>query len=136
MGSIGFEKCVLEHGLYVKCCQHNGRIERLIVCLYVDDLLVTGCSEEMISEFKTQMLMEFEMSDFGRLNYFLGIEFTETECGIMMHQSRYVLNLLKKFFEMADCNAANTPTEVGLRLEKELEEEAVDPTTYRRMWGV
>lgn len=104
------------------------------MCLYVDDLLVTGSCEGQISGFKAQMLREFEMSELGRLNYFLGIEFTEIECGIMMHQSKYVLDLLKKF-EMVDCNAANTPAEVGLRLEKEPEEEVVDPTTYRRMVG-
>jgi len=31
------------------------------------------------------MLTEFEMSNFGKLSYFLGIEFTETEDGVMMH---------------------------------------------------
>ncbi|XP_014519584.1 uncharacterized protein LOC106776617 [Vigna radiata var. radiata] len=134
MGGTGFEKCASEHGLYVKCCQYSGRTEKLIVCLYVDDLLVTGSNEELVSEFKAEMLREFEMSDLGRLSYFLGIEFTETESGLVMHQSRYVLNLLKRF-EMAECNAANTQAEIGLKLEKEPEEDAVDPTTYRRMVG-
>ncbi|XP_017420329.2 uncharacterized mitochondrial protein AtMg00810-like [Vigna angularis] len=134
MSSIGFEKCVSEHGLYVKSCQHSGRQEKLIVCLYVDDLLVTGSCEELISDFKLQMLSEFEMSDLGKLSYFLGIEFTETENGIVMHQSRYVLDLPKRF-EMVDCNAANTPAEVGLKLEKEPDEEAVDPTAYRSIVG-
>ncbi|XP_047166750.1 secreted RxLR effector protein 161-like [Vigna umbellata] len=37
---------------------------------------------------------------------------------------------------MVDCNKANTPAEVGLRLEKEPEEEeVVDPTAYKRMVG-
>ncbi|KOM56838.1 hypothetical protein LR48_Vigan10g273000 [Vigna angularis] len=53
---------------------------------------------------------------------------------IVMHQSRYVLDLLKRF-EMVDCNAANTPAELGLRLEKEPNEEAVDPTAYRSIVG-
>ncbi|XP_017431953.2 uncharacterized mitochondrial protein AtMg00810-like [Vigna angularis] len=134
MGSLGFEKCVSEHGVYVQSCQHKGRTEKLIVCLYVDDLLVTGSCEELISAFKTEMQNEFEMSDLGRLSYFLGIEFTKMEGGTMMHQSRYALDLLEKY-EMSDCNAASTPAEVGLRLEKEPEEEAVDPTAYRRMVG-
>ena len=55
------------------------------MCLYVDDLLVTGSSEKLISKFKLQMLIEFEMSDLGKLNYFLGIEFTKTEDGVLMH---------------------------------------------------
>jgi len=59
------------------------------VCLYVDDLLVIGSCEKTISKFKKEMLQEFEMSDFGILGYFLGIEFTETSDGILIHQSRY-----------------------------------------------
>lgn len=43
------------------------------MCLYVDDLLITGSNEEKIFDFKIQMLQEFEMGDLGRLSYFLGI---------------------------------------------------------------
>lgn len=73
MINIEFKKCASEHGVYVQCCQHNGKEEKLIVCLYVDDLLITGSSEEKIFDFKIQMLQEFEMGDLGRLSYFLGI---------------------------------------------------------------
>ncbi|XP_017441172.1 uncharacterized protein LOC108346619 [Vigna angularis] len=95
--NIGFEKCVSEHGLYVQCCQHNDKAEKLIVCLYMDDLLITKSSEEKISDFKIQMLKEFEISDLGRLSYFLGIEFTKTDGGNVMHQSRYALDMSKRF---------------------------------------
>ncbi|XP_014496842.1 uncharacterized protein LOC106758430 [Vigna radiata var. radiata] len=134
MSSIGFEKCVSEHGVYVQCYKENGGEERLIVCLYVDDLLITGSSNERIARLKVQMLQEFEMSDLGELSYFLGIEFTRTDRGILVHQSRYALNMLTKF-NMCQCNSANTPAEVGVKLERDPEEEAVDPTEYRRMVG-
>jgi len=77
---------------------------------------------------------EFEMNDLENLSYSLGIEFTEVEQGIIMHQSRYAREVLSKFV-MQKSNPANTPTEVGLRLEKEPEEERVDPTTYRKLVG-
>ncbi|XP_014501147.1 uncharacterized protein LOC106761996 [Vigna radiata var. radiata] len=134
MSSIGFEKCVSEHGVYVQCYKEDEREDRLIVCLYVDDLLITGSSSEKISFFKGQMLHEFEMSDLGQLSYFLGIEFTKTVAGMLMHQSRYALDMLTRF-NMLQCNSATTPAEVGLKLEKDPEEEAVDPTEYRRMVG-
>ncbi|XP_047163753.1 uncharacterized protein LOC124833339 [Vigna umbellata] len=79
------------------------------------------------------MLNEFEMSDLGKLNYF-GIKFVETEKGIVMHQSRYAKEMLKKA-EMQNCKAANTPAEVGLRLEIDPEEEAVDASLYCSMVG-
>ncbi|XP_014523651.1 uncharacterized protein LOC106779947 [Vigna radiata var. radiata] len=134
MNSIGFEKCILEHGVYVQNSKREGKVERLIVCLYFDDMLITRSNEKVIQNFKLHMLNEFEMSDLGKLSYFLGIEFVETEKGIVMHQSRYAKEMLKKA-EMHDCNAANTPAEVGLRLEIDPEEEAVDVTYYRSMVG-
>jgi len=36
--------------------------EKLLVRLYVDDMLVNGSNTDLISEFKSQMLSEFEMS--------------------------------------------------------------------------
>jgi len=32
-------------------------------------------------------MKEFEMNDLGKLNYFLGIEFTEISSGVVMHQT-------------------------------------------------
>ncbi|XP_047163693.1 uncharacterized mitochondrial protein AtMg00810-like [Vigna umbellata] len=134
MSSIGFEKCVSEHGVYVQCYEKKDKKDMVIVCLYVDDMLITGSSDERINKFKAQMLHEFEMSDLGKLSYFLRIEFTTTDTGMMMHQSRYITDMLTKF-NMDQCNSATTPAEVGIKLEKDPEEEAVDPTEYRRMVG-
>ena len=47
----------------------------IIICLYVDDLLVTGNSLKNLSKFKELMTTKFEMSDLGKLSYFLGMEF-------------------------------------------------------------
>ncbi|WVY91230.1 hypothetical protein V8G54_036744 [Vigna mungo] len=134
MDNIGFEKCASEHGVYVQNSQREGRVERLIMCLYMDDMLAIGSNEVLIQNFKLHMLSKFEMSDLGKLNYFLGIEFAETEKGIVMHQSCYAKEMLKKV-EMQKCNAANTPVELDLRLETDLEEEVVDATFYRSMVG-
>jgi len=134
MGRLGFEKCTSEHGVYVKERNKDGKTGKLIVCLYVDDLLVTGSSEKLIAEFKAEMISEFEMSDLGRLSYFLGIKFSENEYGIVMHQSRYAQEILRKF-DMHKSNPAITPAEVGLRLEKEPEEAMVDPTEFRKIVG-
>ena len=85
MHQIGFERCTTEQGLYVKYWISNGQEEKLLVCLYVDDMLVTGSKAEYINQFKHQMTTEFEMSDLGELNYFLGIEFMQTDHGMLMH---------------------------------------------------
>ena len=77
----------------------NGKVDtnKLIVWLSVDDLLVTGNISELIAQFKTQMLNDFEMSDLSELNYFLGVEFTKAKHRTMMHQTMYTQDLLKRY---------------------------------------
>ena len=65
----GFKKCPYEHTLFTKI--GDGR-KLLIVCLYVDDLIFTGNDSAMIEKFKRSMMVEFEMSDLGKMHYFFG----------------------------------------------------------------
>ena len=96
--------------MYLKVSKKGPRSDMMIVCLYVDDLLVTGSSEGEIEEFKKKIMQEFEMSDLGLLSYFLGIEFKDSNHGVIMHQAKYARNILKKF-NMSKCNSATTPIE-------------------------
>ncbi|GAU15418.1 hypothetical protein TSUD_44550 [Trifolium subterraneum] len=131
LGDIGFNKCVTEHGVYVKNCAEKGTI---ILCLYVDDLLITGSNEAHIREFKVDMMREFEMTDLGHISYFLGIEFQRTSEGLILHQKKYASEILKRF-EMDQCNPALTPSEPRLQLSRETEEKDVDSNEYRRLIG-
>jgi len=67
----------------------------VIICLYVDDLLVTWNDSTEIERFKVLMKFEFEMTDLRKLTNFLGIEFITTEKGIMMQQRKYTADVLK-----------------------------------------
>lgn len=49
-----------------------------------------------------------------------------------MHQSKYAIDLLRKF-EMEKCNPTATPIEPGLSLTKVSQEEEVDATLFRRI---
>jgi hypothetical protein len=75
----GFTKCVSEHGVYMK---GSSKLDHIILCLYVDDLLVTGANEKEIRKFKSSLMQEFEMSDLGNLSYFLGMEFKHIDRGV------------------------------------------------------
>lgn len=68
--SLGFSKCPYEHAVYTK----KEAEEALIIGVYVDDLLITGTSLAVIEKFKKQMADEFDMSDLGKLSYYLGLE--------------------------------------------------------------
>ena len=128
---IGFKRCVSEHGVYVRSDTNDGVI---ILCLYVDDLLITGSHDKSVSRFKSELMREFEMTDLGVMNYFLGIEFHKSKVGLLMHQRRYALDILKKC-DMEHCNASITHCEARLQLSKSDEEDDVDPTLYRSLIG-
>lgn len=51
--------------------KNGAKIEFLILCLYVDDLLFTRNYDVMFREFKQSMFNEFKMTDNGLMSYFL-----------------------------------------------------------------
>ena len=73
--SLGFIKSEFEQSLYLK--RSDG--ETLIVGVYVDDLIVTGSSSDVIETFKIEMTQEFDMSNSGSLSSYLGIEVKQGE---------------------------------------------------------
>ena len=82
----GFERCFCEHTLFTKSAK-EGKI--LIVSLYVDDLIYTGNDRGMCNEFKNSMMSMFDMTDLGKMRYFLGIEVLQSTHGIFICQRKY-----------------------------------------------
>ncbi|XP_019427124.1 PREDICTED: uncharacterized protein LOC109335446 [Lupinus angustifolius] len=87
-----------------------------------------------MQELKDTLKHEFEMTDLGKHAYFLGIEFTETSSGVVMHQRKYIEEVLNKF-KMSQCNEAITPVEGNLRLDNCECEELVDNTLFKQLVG-
>ncbi|XP_014620145.1 uncharacterized mitochondrial protein AtMg00810-like [Glycine max] len=106
-----------------------------MLCLYVDDLLVTGDSKQEIDKFKKEMMDDFEMSDIGIIAYFLGMEFVTPKSGIFLHLKKYATDILKRF-NMLDCNFATTPCEPGIKLYIGEDTNLIDSTLYRQLIGL
>jgi hypothetical protein len=70
LSMLGFIKCNADHAIYCR----GSKGERLIVGVYVDDLVITGSNNKSIQKFKQEMSTVFRMSDLGLLTYYLGIE--------------------------------------------------------------
>lgn len=87
----------------------------MIVCLYVDDLIFTGNDETMFTDFKSSMTADFDMTDLGKMKYFLGIEVVQTSAGLFIGQKKYVQEILERF-HMENCNMVGTPTKPDLKL--------------------
>ncbi|GAA0151404.1 transmembrane signal receptor [Lithospermum erythrorhizon] len=110
----------------------EGRIA--IVSLYVDDLIYTGDDDEIIRQFKNSMVNEFDMTDLGCMNYFLGIEVIQGSKGIFICQKRYAEELLARF-GMSDSNSVSNPIVPGTRVDKDAGRNLVDETQYKQIVG-
>jgi hypothetical protein len=127
---LGFMKCKTEHGLYTRA---KNKV-RLVVGVYVDDLVILGECDTEVNQFKGEMKRVFRMSDLGPLSYYLGIEVRQGTHGIQVSQSGYAMKLLEKA-SMGSCNPCATPMEAKLKLSKESDSGSVDATTYHSLIG-
>ncbi|GJV64548.1 retrovirus-related pol polyprotein from transposon TNT 1-94 [Tanacetum coccineum] len=126
----GFIRSKYEHTLFIKR-QEGDKI--LFVNIYVDDLLFTGNDEKMMEDFKISMKAEFEMTDLGKMRYFLGIEVIQNSAGIHISQRKYAVDMLSRF-KMVECNAVVNPMVPGCRLRHD-DGEPVDETLFKQLVG-
>ena len=102
--TLGFARCAEEHGVYVRS---EGQ-RRLLLGVYVDDLILTGVDSNELTQFKEEMKDRFKMSDLGLLSYYLGIEVQQRPGMITLGQAAYAAKLLEKG-GMSDCNPVQAP---------------------------
>jgi hypothetical protein len=128
--ALGFVKCPSEHAIY---CRGSGA-DRLVVGVYVDDLVITGANNNNIKKFKVQMASVFKMSDLGLLTYYLGIEVKQEQEGITLSQGSYARKILEKG-GMLGCNPVHVPMQAKLKLSSKGNSPYVDATEYRSLIG-
>ena len=128
--SLGFEKSSYEQSLYLK----QAGMDTLTVGVYVDDLIVTGSSTEVIVTFKEEMKKRFEMSDLGSLSSYLGLEVRQDNDYIFLSQNAYAHKILE-YAKLTECNAVSTPLEARVKFTTTKENDRVNVTTYRSLIG-
>jgi hypothetical protein len=129
--SLGFSKSIADPNLYIKIIQNHP----VLLVLYVDDLFLTG-EEDLIAQTKRELSEEFEMKDLGLMHYFLGLEVWQKPGEIFLSQSKYAIDILRRF-GMMDCKSMTTPMISNL---KKLQDQVTgtdpeDPTVYRQIIG-
>jgi hypothetical protein len=128
--SLGFNRSMNGVTLYVKHADGY----KLIVSVYVDDLLITGDKEQLVEEFKTNMKDMFEMNELGLLIYFLGMEVTQSDQGYFLCRKCFSLKTLDNF-AMSKCKRVITPMIQGQKLMKEDGSPKADGKVYRSLIG-
>ena len=89
----------------------------VIICLYVDDILIFGTCLNIVERTKLFLSTNFDMKDLGEVNMILGIKVIKSENGIMLSQEHYVERLLKKF-ECWETTPVATPYDANSKLKK------------------
>lgn len=126
----GFQRSKSELTLYVM--RKGASI--LIVSVYTNDLIFIGNDGNMIQEFKKEMMKAYAMSDLGLLNYFLGIEVSQTKFGIFISQKKYVKTILKKF-DIFGHKSVSTLLDPNQKLKKDNCTRKANATMYRSLMG-
>ncbi|KAL5758013.1 hypothetical protein ACOSP7_020624 [Xanthoceras sorbifolium] len=127
---FGYTQCQADHTLFV----HHATGVITILIVYVDDIIMTGNSEEEIQKLKSFLAKEFEIKDLGSMKYFLGMEVARSKAGICINQRKYILDLLKET-GMTACKPADTPMDYTTKLGLIEESPPVDKGRYQRLVG-
>ena len=103
--------------------------DKLIVGVYVDDLIVIGSRTEDVKNFKEQMKEAFEMSDLGSLSMYLGIEIDQRPECIYLSQKGYAHYMLEKR-GLLNCHSSQTSLEARSKFCKTRGDKLTDPTNF------
>ncbi|CAH9119770.1 unnamed protein product [Cuscuta europaea] len=94
----GFSKGKIDTTLFIK--RHKTDIT--LIQIYVDDIIFASSNPRLCKKFEELVKTKFEMSMMGELNFFLGLQARQLPDGIFISQSKYILEMLKRF-PMSPC---------------------------------
>ncbi|KAL0326149.1 UNVERIFIED_CONTAM: Retrovirus-related Pol polyprotein from transposon TNT 1-94 [Sesamum radiatum] len=129
---LAFGFTVNENDNCIYCKVKGDRI--IILCLYVDDILLIGSCIEIITETKSFLKNKFEMKDMGEADVILGIKLIRSTDGIAISQSHYVEKILEKF-GYQNSRIAKTPYDSSVALFKNESGVSVAQLRYSQIIG-
>ncbi|GJY00506.1 retrovirus-related pol polyprotein from transposon TNT 1-94, partial [Tanacetum coccineum] len=98
------------------------------------DIIFPFTDPALCDTFAEIMSSKFKMSMMGKMSFFLGLQISQRLRGIFINQSKYALEILKKY-GMESSDLVDTPLVERTKLDEDLQGIPVDPTRYRGMVG-
>nr|GEY64038.1 retrovirus-related Pol polyprotein from transposon TNT 1-94 [Tanacetum cinerariifolium] len=80
----------------------------LLVQIYIDDIIFASINPKDCDMFSNEMSSKFQMSMMGQMSFFLGLQVSQSPGGIFINQSKFVLEIFKKF-GMDSYDSVDTP---------------------------
>nr|GEW49994.1 retrovirus-related Pol polyprotein from transposon TNT 1-94 [Tanacetum cinerariifolium] len=106
----------------------------LLVQIYVDDIIFVSTDPKACDIFPNEMSSKFQMSMMGQMSCFLGLQVSQSPEGIFINQSKFALEILKKF-RMDSFDPVDTTMVDRLKLDEDPLGIPVDQTRFHSMVG-
>ncbi|XP_047260837.1 uncharacterized mitochondrial protein AtMg00810-like [Capsicum annuum] len=106
----------------------------MLIAIYVDDIILSGDDLDEISTLKSFLDSQFRIKDLGVLNYFLGIEVHYSDSGLLLHQKKFIHDLLQDFH----CDVVSpvtSPLDLSIKLRADMGTSLPNPEIYRSLVG-
>lgn len=128
--SLGFVQSRADTSLFV----YNRAGAQAYLLLYVDDMILSASSTNLLHHFVKRLQDAFKVKDMGPVHHFLGISVRRTGKGFFLSQAQYAEELLERA-GMAGCKSVATPADTKGKVSASDGTLIADATSYRRLAG-
>jgi hypothetical protein len=128
--SLGFTEARSDTSLFV----YRRGSETVYLLLYVDDIVLTASSQQLLRRVIDALMKEFAMKDLGPLHHFLGMAVQRRGDSLFLSQRQYALDILSRH-GMTDCKPCSTPVDTCAKVSATDGPLVADPTDYRSLVG-
>jgi len=128
--SLGFTEAKSDTSLFI---YHHGT-ETAYLLLYVDNIVLTASSQQLLHRVIAALKNEFAMKDLDPLHHFLGVAVQHRSDSLFLSQRQYTLDILARH-GMSDCKPCTTPVDTCAKIAADDGPSVADPTAYRSLVG-
>ena len=136
--SNGYKNSGADPCVYIKSVrQSNGRIDFVILAIWVDDILMFSNNIDMLTDEKVSLGSRFKVEDLGEMHYIHGmcVQRDRKSRTLSLSQPKYLEGILKRF-NMEKCEPVSTPLEQGRKFQHLSEnEKPIDVQRYQMIIG-
>jgi hypothetical protein len=101
--SLGFVEAKSDTSLFV----YRRGVDTAYLLLYVDDIVLTASSLELLQRTTIALQQQFAMKDLGPLHHFLGVSVEQRSDDLFLHQRQYAQDILE-CAGMSNCKPCST----------------------------
>jgi hypothetical protein len=130
LASLGFVEAKSDASLFI----YRRSDDTVYLLLYVDDIVLTASTADLLHRTIVALQREFAMKDLGPLHHFLGITAERRPQGLFLHQRQYTIDILERA-GMSDCKPCSMPADTQAKLSEDDGPPVADATSYQSLTG-